>query len=111
MSRVRRWTMRAARMGAGQAWAGVRPGGVTDLTARGATAAPRDGTTPRPDQVFLPTTRATGPWADVDPLLAGRWYSRHSVLAAVAMWAYIGFRVRRALRETSGGFESTEAGR
>ena len=110
MSEVRRWTWRAARFGAGQAWSGVRPGRVTDLTARGE-AVPRDGTAPRPDQVFLPTTRATGPWADVDPLVADRWYSRHSAVAALAMWTFIGLRVRRALRETTGRFEVTEDGR
>lgn len=94
MSR-RSWLWRASRYGMSRMWSGVRPGAMTDLRGHRVEEAPRDGTPPRPDQVFVPATTVTGPWAGIDPLVADPWPSRAGALAGLAMSAWLGLRVRR----------------
>jgi hypothetical protein len=81
---------RGVRWGVARLWVDVRPGGRTDLHGHARGEAPRDGSTPRPEQRFVPATTPTGPWADVDPLVAPPWPSR--------VWSVVGLRVWRAVR-------------
>lgn len=106
--RIGRTVRRGVRWGVSRLWADVRPGGHTDLGPHGRGEAPRDGSTPRPEQRFVPATTPSGPWADVDPLVAPAWPSRVSALTGVAVWSLIGLRVWRSARATWPGIGSPD---
>lgn len=96
---MRRWVWRAARSAAGWWWRSARPStGV--LLPPGAPARPahETGRAPRPDERWVPSSPATGPWADVDPHAAGRWPRAGSVAAVAAWAAAVGWRLRKDLR-------------
>ena len=99
MRTVARWARRGVGWGTRRLWAETRPGRATDLRGRPLDPAPRDGTTPRPDQSFVPATAPTGPWSGVDPRVTDEWPSPLASLVGLAVWAVVGLRVRREVTE------------
>lgn len=82
-------------------WQSARPSTGADLRGQGV-ARPEHvtGRPPTPEERWVPTTPATGPWAEVDPHAAGRWPRRTTLLAVGGWGALVALRVRRGLRST-----------
>ena len=97
--KVRTLVRRAARFQASRSWRDVRPGGRTDLSHRAASPVALAERPPGKDEAWLPATQASGPWAHIDPLVADSWHSKTAALVNIAVWAYIGVRVQRAVKQ------------
>lgn len=95
------WSLarRGLRAAFGWWWRQARPSTGADLLGDGvARPAHATGRPPTPDERWLPTAPATGPWADIDPHSAGRWPRRASLLALAGWGGLVWLRVRRDLR-------------
>ena len=100
---TRRLLRRGARFGARWWWQQARPAYGGNLAGRGVARPEHEtGRAPTPSERWTPSIPASGPWANAEPHVAGRW-PRGASMAVVAAWGVaVGLRVRRDLTRTRG---------